>query len=160
MWHRRAQSRRCLIPRKRPPSPREPHFHAQPVAMKTAWKPGPVADAPRVFVVATRLVWKRFRDLPEVLFTGLHFRSLWNDLEGAVGVQTGSLLLRRTILSISVWESESAFQAFMRHPWHQELMERHRTRLSGSRSESWWTEDFDLRSAWKEGDRALTDDQR
>lgn len=129
------------------------------IRMKNPWKPGPTPLANRpVLVVTTRLTWKRFHYLPEVIVAGLRFRQIWGQLEGALGVQTGSEPLRRTMVSISVWENEAAFQSFMRHPRHRKLMNRHRARLSGSRSARWWTEHFDLHAAWKEGDRLLAED--
>jgi hypothetical protein len=39
----------------------------------------------------------------------------------AVGVQTGAELLQRTMVSISVSESEHAFRAFMSHPHNAAL---------------------------------------
>ena len=124
--------------------------------LKTPWKTGPACRAEgSVLVVATRLTWRRLRDIPEVIVSGLRLRAAWGEMPGAVGVQTGADLLQNTMVSVSVWDSERAFSSFMAHPKHAELMNRHRARLAHSYSARWWTDEFDLGAAWVEGDRRL-----
>lgn len=123
--------------------------------VRATWKRGPAAGSSGPFLVSyTEFTPHTMRDVPAIYFAAERLRKASTELEGAVGVTTWWQLLRGRGGSVSVWEDEAALQRFVSLPFHIEIMRRYRTRGS-LRAFDWQAEAFDLRAAFREGQRAL-----
>lgn len=125
--------------------------------LRTTWKRGPAADFASPFLISyTEFTPNALRDVPAIYFVAEQLRDACAELEGAVGVTTYWQLFRRRGGSVSVWEEEAALRRFVSLPFHVEIMRRFRTRGS-LRALDWPAEEFRLRAAFREGQKALDD---
>lgn len=123
--------------------------------LRTIWKRGVAAESGGPFLISyTEFTPRTMRDVPAIYLAAERLRRACAELEGAVGLTIYWQLLRRRGGSVSVWESEEALRRFVSLPFHVEIMRKYRSRGS-LRAISWQADDFALRAAFDEGQRAL-----
>jgi heme-degrading monooxygenase HmoA len=88
--------------------------------------------------------------MPLVFWHGLKLRRSWPQLKGAVGLSIMSDLRTRTTYTISVWRGEADLHRWVRSADHAPLMRAFRPRQISSAIDSWQTDKFELRIAWRE----------
>jgi len=112
----------------------------------TPWMPGPVDSrgAP-VVVSVTEFLAHRRRELPGIAVKGLHLRTGWYAMPGAVGMWLWSLPARSRGGSISVWANEDDLERFIALPRHVAIMQRYGNR-GRVRSAMWKAETFEPQS--------------
>jgi hypothetical protein len=115
---------------------------------RAPYKRGPAAATPALLVSATRLAWRRYRDLPTISWQAMKLRRTWRTREGAIGVSLAIQPLARTSWSVTVWQDEHAFERFLTSQHHVGLMRDFQPALSSSSSATWKIEHFRLREAW------------
>ncbi|HEY7843497.1 MAG TPA: hypothetical protein VID30_07460 [Bradyrhizobium sp.] len=124
--------------------------------MRLKWKLGMQSDWPGpYFVSATRFTYRSLRTMPLVYWHGLKLRRSWPAVDGAVGLSIMSDLATRTTYTVSVWRSEAVLLAWVRSSAHARLMRAFRARLRSSAADSWQTDHFELRQAWREAMRRV-----
>lgn len=124
--------------------------------LRAPWKSGSASKESGIFVSATRLTWRRHRDLPIILWQALRLRTTWPRRDGAIGISIAVQPLARTTWSVTVWQDEQYFHRFLASQCHIELMREFRPALSSSSSVTWNAERLRLRQAWKRTRRELT----
>ena len=105
--------------------------------------------------MASRLVLRRFRDVPSFLGAALGLRSLFRQSPGAIHLSLQAAPMARTFWTLSTWESEEALNAYARHPVHVEVMRRFGPRLETSAFVTWTTTASEL-PAWSDAHRRIT----
>src|ERR1700724_3811568 len=89
----------------------------------TPWMPGPLESSGSPIVVSvTEFRAHHRRELPGVALKGLHMRTGWYGMPGAVGMWLWSLPTSPRAGSISVWASEDDLKRFVSLPHHVEIM--------------------------------------
>ena len=93
------------------------------------WMPGPVDPRVSPVVVSiTEFLAHHRRELPSVALKGLHMRTGWYAMPGAVGMWLWALPASSRGGSISVWASAADLERFISLPRHVEIMQRYGTR--------------------------------
>ncbi len=119
--------------------------------LRLPWKRGPVDAAGRLYVIATRFVYRNRRDLPMVFVHGLLMRARWDGIEGAAGVFLGADARARATYTVSAWRAESDLRAWLRSPAHARVARAYGARMESSLHLGWEMEAFEERLAWREG---------
>lgn len=124
----------------------------------TTWKPGPASRSRGPFMMSfTQYTPKRISDFPAIWQAADVLGEQLVELGGAVGVMTYLQPGRRSAGSLSVWTEESSLAAFIRLPYHVEIMRKYRPRGLPLRSAKWRSEDWRIGPALAEGQRLIDD---
>ena len=97
--------------------------------------------------MVSRLVLRRFRDVPAFLGAALRLRSLFRQSPGAIRLSLQAVPMARTFWTLSTWESDESLNAYARHPLHVEVMRRFGPELTTSTFLTWTTPASEL-PAW------------
>jgi hypothetical protein len=127
--------------------------------VKLPWKAGELElgeVGTDVWVSATRLEWRRARDLPEISARARALRRRWHERPGTVGVSLAFEPRRLATWSLTVWRDRESFHLFLASPEHARLMKDYLPALANSDSTMWPAADFALNSAWSEARRRLS----
>jgi hypothetical protein len=123
--------------------------------VRTTWKRGPATGSDGAVLISyTEFTPDTLRDLPQIYFIAERLRKACMELEGAIGVTTYWQFFKGRAGSVSAWTDEAALRQFVSLPYHLEIMRRYRSRGS-LRAIEWRANSFDLRRAFREGQRSL-----
>lgn len=122
-----------------------------PVLRKTPWKQGPAASAASpVLVSLTDFHIDGYRDLLRVVRTALGIQSRWGGREGSLGLSLWVHPLKKRLGSLSAWESEEDYLGWVRSAEHMRVVSSHRSHMQNISSDTWWTDCFKVKGAWRE----------
>jgi hypothetical protein len=124
------------------------------------WKDGPMINEAGPFMISlTQYTPHRLSDLFNIWQTADFLGDELAGMDDAYGVVTYFQPGRRRVGSLSVWTEESGLGAFVRLPYHREIMRKYRPRGLPLRSAKWWSEKFNLSAAMVEGQNLLDTSQ-
>ncbi len=126
------------------------------LVLNSKWKAGPMGDAEGPFMISlTQFTTTHLTDIPDIWRASERLGNQLARIDGAVGVLTYIRPGRRQVGSLSIWAEERGLSAFMKLPYHVEIMQKYKTRGLPIRSAKWWAGEFRIGPALMESLRML-----
>jgi hypothetical protein len=114
------------------------------------WKPGLLRGCiGPYFISATRFTYGDRNTHLRALGQSLRVRACWPYIADSVGLSAKADFRSRSLYLLSVWLAYADLQQWVRSEHHAVLVDRYRTRLTGTAYEGWTSETFDLASSWR-----------
>lgn len=112
------------------------------LVINSGWQRGPASDANGPFMISlTQYTPGHLTDVPDIWRASERLGDQLAEIDGAVGVMTYIQPGRRHVGSLSMWADDKGLTAFIKLPYHLEIMNKYSSRGLPIRSARWWTDE-------------------